>query len=528
MELVGVKALSDLFGDFVVYRDLEPADPRLPGLSDLWAEAGLGEYRIPRKTEPAYSQVLICILDAAQRIRLADRDGAIPALEKILFIGDNHASDVTFVRNLAALRPLRARAVRGFIGSDRLDEASHVTIDGPLYIANRWSALADFLDWSAEHGLEPGENLAVLVDVDKTVLGARGRNDDNVDRARRMAAEAVAVACLGDLFDAARFRQAYDELNRPAYHAFTADNQDYVAYVCLMIGGGVSDLGALRSDVERKHLRSVRQFMTVCGQRLEDVGQAGLRKVHEEVWSCMQAGDPTPFKRFRYREFETTTAKMLATDPSLSAGKALADHIVLTREVLEAARFLTEAGALPFLMSDKPPEASCPRAGQPGMQPVHRIPAYVVGEPLPSPRTSVGKDVIRIPQDVLDDMIAHARKGKPEEVCGVLAGRGNLVIRSYRATNTAERPIVTYNIAPKDQYRIFRDIDEHGEELIAIYHSHPASPAYPSATDRRLAFYPEAVYIILALAWPGQPVVRGFRLVDSTIREVTIQAVGEP
>jgi len=133
------------------------------------------------------------------------------------------------------------------------------------------------------------------------------------------------------------------------------------------------------------------------------------------------------------------------------------------------------------------------------------------------------EETIYIPRAILDDMIAHAREGKPEEICGILSGQGNRVHRSYRAENMAEQPIVTYNIAPKDQYRIFRDIDTREEELLAIYHSHPASPAYPSATDLRLAFYPDAVYIILSLAQPERPVVRAFRLEDSTIREISVE-----
>jgi len=139
----------------------------------------------------------------------------------------------------------------------------------------------------------------------------------------------------------------------------------------------------------------------------------------------------------------------------------------------------------------------------------------------------VNRETIRIPRAVMADMIAQAREGKSEEICGVLSGRGNLVTRSYRAKNVADQPIVTYNISPQDQYRIFRDIDEHEEELLAIYHSHPASPAYPSATDLRLAFYPEAAYIILSLAWPDQPVVRAFRLKDGTIREISIEQVND-
>jgi proteasome lid subunit RPN8/RPN11 len=133
------------------------------------------------------------------------------------------------------------------------------------------------------------------------------------------------------------------------------------------------------------------------------------------------------------------------------------------------------------------------------------------------------EDAIRIPREILHDMIDHAREGKPEEVCGILSGRGNRVLHSYRAANVADDPVVTYDLAPKDQYRIFRDIDERGEDLLAIYHSHPASPAYPSATDLRLAFYPDAVYVILSLAWPERPIVRAYRLADGTIREIRVE-----
>jgi len=147
----------------------------------------------------------------------------------------------------------------------------------------------------------------------------------------------------------------------------------------------------------------------------------------------------------------------------------------------------------------------------------------VVGNALPISGATVHKKVIRIPQTIIDDMIAHAKKGKPEEICGILSGHGNVVTRAYRAQNVAEEPIVTYNFLPQDQYRIFKDIDEREEEMVAIYHSHPASPAYPSATDLRLAFYPEASYIILSLARPEQPVVRAFRLEDGNIEEMTIE-----
>ena len=518
MEQPTIETLAALFGDFVVYRNLEPVDPRLPGLRRLWPEAGLDEYRVPRKTEPAYARVLVRILCAAQQARFAERPNGAPPLSKILFIGDTLMNDGTCARNLGEMIPLR-----GFIGRDRLDESTHVTVDGPLYIANRWSALADFLDWAAAQGFVPGEGMALIVDIDKTVLGARGRNDHAIDKARITAVEDTVARTLGDEFDRETFRRVYDELNQPAHHPFTMDNQDYLAYVSLMVSGGVYDFSRLTKDLEQHRLRSFAQFMAACGERLADRPRPGLQQVHDEVMAYVNAGDPTPFKRFRFREFETTASALRATAPDLSPDVALAEHIVLTREVLDAARFLAERGALLFLYSDKPPESSLPREGQAEQHALHHIPAYVVGDALPISGAIVHKNVIRIPQTILDDMIAHAREGKPEEICGILSGHGNVVTRAYRAENVAEKPVVTYNFSPKDQYRIFKDIDEREEEMVAIYHSHPASPAFPSATDLRLAFYPEASYIILSLAWPEQPVVRAFRLKDGNIEEIAIE-----
>lgn len=68
----------------------------------------------------------------------------------------------------------------------------------------------------------------------------------------------------------------------------------------------------------------------------------------------------------------------------------------------------------------------------------------------------------------------------------------------------------------------FRELPAQGMEIVAIYHSHPVSPAYPSQTDLDLAFWPEAVYIICSLADPDSPVVRGFRLRDGAVTEIDL------
>jgi len=119
---------------------------------------------------------------------------------------------------------------------------------------------------------------------------------------------------------------------------------------------------------------------------------------------------------------------------------------------------------------------------------------------------------------MLNDMISHAQNGTPNEACGVLAGRGGEVIRFY-ATENAEHSPVHYTIDPLELLRITREIEQQRLEIAAIFHSHPVTQAYPSATDIRLAFYPHAVYCILSLRDASHPELRAFRIVNGEVVE---------
>jgi len=119
----------------------------------------------------------------------------------------------------------------------------------PLYVANRWSALRDFISFVESQGLALDEETAVVIDVDKTAIAARGRNDKVIDEARVEGVRRTVADLLGPRFDEHAFRGAYEDLNRPAYHAFTADNQDYLAYICLMLGASLCELDTLVQQV---------------------------------------------------------------------------------------------------------------------------------------------------------------------------------------------------------------------------------------------------------------------------------------
>lgn len=119
-------------------------------------------------------------------------------------------------------------------------------------------------------------------------------------------------------------------------------------------------------------------------------------------------------------------------------------------------------------------------------------------------------------------MIAHARDEAPREACGLLAGRGGGITRLIRCANVHPTPTNRYVIDPREQLKAFRTIEAAGEELAAIYHSHPVSQPYPSPTDRAEAHYPDAFYILLSLR-TGQAEVRAFRIdAEEFVREVPI------
>ena len=130
--------------------------------------------------------------------------------------------------------------------------------------------------------------------------------------------------------------------------------------------------------------------------------------------------------------------------------------------------------------------------------------------------------MIRLSRSFYDGIIDHARQDAPRECCGLLGGRGVEVERSYRITNT-ELGVTRYLMDAEEQFRAFRDLDERGLDLVGIYHSHPATQAYPSPTDTSLAYYPDAVYFICSLQDPEQPVIRAFRIIDGEIEEIPIE-----
>jgi proteasome lid subunit RPN8/RPN11 len=129
----------------------------------------------------------------------------------------------------------------------------------------------------------------------------------------------------------------------------------------------------------------------------------------------------------------------------------------------------------------------------------------------------------------LEEIFAYARQAAPAECCGLIGGDGERLTGLYPMRNVAANAHIAYEAAPEDLFAAQRQMRERGEQLLAIYHSHPrATEPQPSETDVRLAFYPQAIYFIIGLAGE-QPVMRAFKISESESRweEVEYAIAGE-
>jgi proteasome lid subunit RPN8/RPN11 len=129
---------------------------------------------------------------------------------------------------------------------------------------------------------------------------------------------------------------------------------------------------------------------------------------------------------------------------------------------------------------------------------------------------------MRISQSLVDEMVAHARQDLPNECCGMVAGRDGVATAVHRVRNAAQSPL-RYEMDPQDQYNAWKAIEDGGDELLAIYHSHTKSAAYPSQTDVNQAVaWPDQVYLIVSLEDGDSPDLRAYWLRDLRIADAEL------
>ena len=131
----------------------------------------------------------------------------------------------------------------------------------------------------------------------------------------------------------------------------------------------------------------------------------------------------------------------------------------------------------------------------------------------------------RLPRSIVNQLLHHAQQSPDGEVCGLIGSKDGLSSHCYPIANIATAPQRLFVMDPAQQIAAMRSMRERGEELFAIYHSPPAGPSIPSATDRAQANYPETLYLIISLQTRGVLEMQGFLLDGDTITEVPLEII---
>jgi len=131
---------------------------------------------------------------------------------------------------------------------------------------------------------------------------------------------------------------------------------------------------------------------------------------------------------------------------------------------------------------------------------------------------------LQIPNNIFEQILKQAKAEAPIEACGILAGKDGEVEKLYKMTN-ADQSSDHFMMEPKEQFKVAKDIRSAGLEMLAIYHSHPITPARPSDEDIRLALTPDVTYVIFSLQSADSPVIKGFLIRENDMAEVPVKVL---
>lgn len=129
---------------------------------------------------------------------------------------------------------------------------------------------------------------------------------------------------------------------------------------------------------------------------------------------------------------------------------------------------------------------------------------------------------IKLPRHLTNQVLHLAQISPDKEVCGLISAKHGHASRCFPIDNVDTHPNVRFHLDEHQQISAFKAMRENGEELFAIYHSHPSAPALPSELDMAQAAYPEAVYLIISLNTKGVLEMRGFKLADQQLKEIKL------
>ncbi len=134
---------------------------------------------------------------------------------------------------------------------------------------------------------------------------------------------------------------------------------------------------------------------------------------------------------------------------------------------------------------------------------------------------------IQLPRSITNQLLHLALQSPEQEVCGLIGSKEGIASSFHPITNIAEQPATRFQLDQKQQINAMACIRDNNESLFAIFHSHPTAPAIPSTTDIALASYPEAIQLIISLNTKGILEIRGFKIINKAVEEVTLSLLSD-
>ncbi len=329
--------LNDIYENYIVFRELNPVKKSLPQFDEIRSKLGFSY--LPRKKEnpPDYVKALSYIFQS------------IRPFQKILYIGDTEMSDGGVIK---AFTELGTYQVAGIITQEKKE--NKVEFEENIVKNTKWSNLKHILEEIKDIGFHIDYSTVVVIDIDKTFIGARGRNDKAIDNARMDAVISIAKKIFPS-FDRGNFSQIYSKINTKKFYSLTNDNQDIVSIASIIIYSGAIDLRQFEKDFELGMIKGPLSLFKRCRIKNEL-----LKNIVASIRKNIEMGNPTPFPTFRKEEFRSTIGRMDFLTDDVSEERLLKEEIMATKEVYEIGEIAKMNRAVVFGVSDKPTLSSVP------------------------------------------------------------------------------------------------------------------------------------------------------------------------
>ena len=131
---------------------------------------------------------------------------------------------------------------------------------------------------------------------------------------------------------------------------------------------------------------------------------------------------------------------------------------------------------------------------------------------------------VKIEASVLQEVCHHAQADAPLECCGLLSGDSDIITKAHPLRNLLQSS-ARFEIDPRDLFHFFKELRSSNSRHLGIYHSHPASEAYPSETDISESYYPDCSYFIISLRGSESPKARAFLIKAAAVEELEILTI---